>query len=126
MKLDFAQNWQNGTKYRPYGPPGAAETKIFGLMGVQPPIQSCPEKIFEFSIFIDTTGTLILAQFFLDTFYFLISEHCVKVAFQASDINNSLSLGPKMAKKQATALINVVKTKPSKKTKENNKFTKNF
>ena len=38
MKLDFAQNWQNGAKYRPYGPPGAAKTKIFGLKGVQPPI----------------------------------------------------------------------------------------
>ena len=29
-------------------PPGTVETEIFGLMGVQPPIQSYPEKIFEF------------------------------------------------------------------------------
>ena len=36
MKSDFAQNWQNGTKNRPYGPPGAAETKIFGVMGFSP------------------------------------------------------------------------------------------
>ena len=48
MKLDFAQNWQNATKNGPYRPPGAAETKIFGVMGLQPPIQSCPKKIFEF------------------------------------------------------------------------------
>ena len=46
--LNFAQNWQNGTKNGPYEPPGAAESKIFGLMGLLPPIQSCPEKIFEF------------------------------------------------------------------------------
>ena len=60
MKLDFAQNWQNGTKNQPYVPPGAAETEIFGLMGVQPPIQSCPEKIFEFFDFHNNKETIFL------------------------------------------------------------------
>ena len=62
MKLDFAQNWQNGTKNRPYGPPSAASTKIFELMGVPLPIQSCPKKIFEFFDFHRHDWALILAH----------------------------------------------------------------
>ena len=65
MKLDFAQNWQNGTKNRPHGPPGVAETEIFGVMGLQPPSKAALKRSLNFLIFMETSGTLILA-------------HCVK------------------------------------------------